>query len=816
MTVRAVVLGILLGLTISAFCYFNDFVIQQTFLIGNHLPASVFGVGLLLVLMANPLLGVLGPRWPLKAAEVAVVLTLGLAVCAWPGSGLFRSWMHTMAVPGRQLAVQPSWQAARVMSYLPGGSPRLAPGFITDAAALAKQLHQAGQPGAAPARKWVRNQLPQDTQRLIDLIAQNGRVMPGQRDDLVKGLNAALVRPSFYSPQVMGTLRLPAYAVPLAGAFQKHALSPRLAEILNRAALAALFPGLIRPQPQGSGVLLTDGQVLSDVTESLYEGRQEGQQYTLWQMGDLPWGAWWPSIRLWGGAVVLMGLAALCMLVAVHPQWSQREVLPYPTVQFVEEVTARSPGRGLPDIASNRLFWIGLGVVAAVHLWNGWRAWNPQLPLPSINRVIDLTSLMKLFPNAARVPGSWCLFYGVIYPSVIGFGFFIQTRVTFSLGLSLVLWTLLGSLLMSFGLTLNNGLLSVGANGTALRFGAYVGMTVMILYFGRRHYFNVLKGMVGLPRATETPAYTVWAGRGMVLFTAGAVYLMTHFGGMAPLFSILFVLLLLMAGLVLARINVETGLFYCQPDWYAGTMLAGLFGLQGVGPTGLLLLLLASLVMMGDPREAIGPYLANGLQLSDRIGSAKPRATAPWMGLMIVAGFVVALAATLLLQYNHGLSTDGWPRYMPVAVFNETTKGINHLRATEELSSSTGLSSFASLAHASPDPTVLTWAAVGLVLVLTCALARLRLPWWPLHPVIFLIWGTYPAGMFAVSFLLAALVKWAVIRIGGERSYQRVKPLMVGLIAGDVLMIVVWSIIGAVIYLTNGSRPVSIYRILPI
>ena len=50
MTVRAVLLGLLAAALVCGFCYFNDFVMHQTFLVGNYMPISVFG-GLLVFLL---------------------------------------------------------------------------------------------------------------------------------------------------------------------------------------------------------------------------------------------------------------------------------------------------------------------------------------------------------------------------------------------------------------------------------------------------------------------------------------------------------------------------------------------------------------------------------------------------------------------------------------------------------------------------------------------------------------------------------------------------------------------------------------------
>ena len=58
MTRRAVIIGLLLGLILAAFGYFNDFVMNQAYVASDLVPISVYGFLVLGLLLANPLL-----RW---------------------------------------------------------------------------------------------------------------------------------------------------------------------------------------------------------------------------------------------------------------------------------------------------------------------------------------------------------------------------------------------------------------------------------------------------------------------------------------------------------------------------------------------------------------------------------------------------------------------------------------------------------------------------------------------------------------------------------------------------------------------------------
>ena len=125
MTLRAVLIGLFLALVVSGATYFNDWVIGQTLLIGNHLPISVFGFAVLVLLGVNPLLARLSARLPLRAAELCVVVALGLAACGWPGSGFFRGFTTITAYPAHWLKTKANWQSAHVVRYSPASPSRL-------------------------------------------------------------------------------------------------------------------------------------------------------------------------------------------------------------------------------------------------------------------------------------------------------------------------------------------------------------------------------------------------------------------------------------------------------------------------------------------------------------------------------------------------------------------------------------------------------------------------------------------------------------------------------------------------------------------
>jgi hypothetical protein len=71
--------------------------------------------------------------------------------------------------------------------------------------------------------------------------------------------------------------------------------------------------------------------------------------------------------------------------------------------------------------------------------------------------------------------------------------------------------------------------------------------------------------------------------------------------------------------------------------------------------------------------------------------------------------------------------------------------------------------------------------------VLAFSVLRYRYAGFMLHPVLFLFWGTYPATRVWFSFLVGWGIKTLIVRYAGGRIYQDLKPLFIGLIAGELM-----------------------------
>lgn len=87
---RSVLLGLLGVCFICGLTAYNDYVVANTFMVGNFLPIGLLLFFLVFILLINAPLRKLAPRIAFSMGELGVALAMVLASCALPSSGLMR------------------------------------------------------------------------------------------------------------------------------------------------------------------------------------------------------------------------------------------------------------------------------------------------------------------------------------------------------------------------------------------------------------------------------------------------------------------------------------------------------------------------------------------------------------------------------------------------------------------------------------------------------------------------------------------------------------------------------------------------------
>ena len=518
----------------------------------------------------------------------------------------------------------------------------------------------------------------------------------------------------------------------------------------------------------------------------------------------VPWKAWTGTLALWIPLILALWIGLIGLSVVTHRQWSDHEHLPYPIATFAGALLPEE-GKTRSSVFRNRLFWLGLGAVLAIYLNNFACVWFPR-QLVKIPTMFNLESLRVLLPTYAR--GIKLTFK--VYFIVLAFAYFLASDVSFSLGFGTYLWPLVVGVLAGYGVTLGTGGHFALKVEPFLTFGAYFGALLALLYTGRHYYGRVFREALFLPVRERVERQSAWGARvflvGAILFAGNLIHI-----GLDWQLAVLYTGLTFTLFVVMGRIIAEAGMYSIQAHWFPCAIIWGLFGVRAMGPRTLLLMMLVSTVLMIDPFEALMPFMVNSLKFLQlrRVKIGKPAA---FCAVAVVIGLAVAIPVTLTLQYHNGANMgDGWAARM---VFNQAVLTKQRLAGQGNLEHANSLSGWRRFAEMSPNGPCALAFGIGLALFILFTMARLRFRKWPLHPVMFLLWGQWMTKEFAASFLLGWFVKVIVTKYGGANVYQKLKPLMFGLIAGSILGHLVPMLVGAGYYFWTGTppRPLGYYQ----
>jgi hypothetical protein len=337
----------------------------------------------------------------------------------------------------------------------------------------------------------------------------------------------------------------------------------------------------------------------------------------------------------------------------------------------------------------------------------------------------------------------------------------------------------------------------------------------VLLKTGRRYYWQVLKAAWGARGQDRVDAYAVWACRFLILSAAAAAGLLVAVGLDWPL-AVLLVLLVLLFYLVAARFSAEAGLFFITAMWQPAAILVGLAGVFALGPQGLIIIGLVMVLFAHEPREILMPFVTNALKIGQNAGIRPGRIGSSAVAVYVMA-LAVAIPATLYVSYKMGAAsseryqaqTTTWPKL----TFNAAERAMTEMTNRGELQQSIQLRPWERLTRMRPDALFLQAAGAGLAAVLVFSVLRLRYTWWPIHPIMFCVWGIQSMKALSASFLLGWVIKGTLSRLGLLTSGRivRVKALMIGMIAGDLLAGAIFMIYGAIYYAVTDLTPWQYY-----
>ncbi len=501
--------------------------------------------------------------------------------------------------------------------------------------------------------------------------------------------------------------------------------------------------------------------------KDLYEGLPKG--------GSIPWLAWVVPLWSWGSFLIVLFVVLICLGVLMRKQWEEHERFVFPLMQVPLAMVEAEKGRPGP-LFRNWLMVAGFGIPFLVGLLRGLRYYYPYMP------VIGLGSYVRIFRRTMVLPFK-------VHFLVLGYSFFVNLDVSFSLWVINLITKVIRGALAMFGAGQSWGVSGVVGRHSSQgsEFLAMMGMGYILslaaysLYVARGHLRQVWEKTRGRPSQLDDseeiiPYRTAVLG---VVLGAGYLGLWLYQSGISPPLVLFLLFSSFVVFFVMARIVSETGFVATYSPINPSEFVVCAVGSSAFSPAGLVTLGI-SYVWTMTRLNTLMPHALGALRLAREIGRKQGLAWA--MGAALVLGLAATGYMTLNLGYTHGGVNIDYPWFSNV---NDAASPFDEYIGRR-------------LLEPSPIFTMgFLYTALGSAVAAIFILLRVRLPWWPLHPVALPLSTIWYMDWFGFSVFLAWGIKAIILQVGGADLYRRARPFFIGMILGEVMCSGGWSVVSA-------------------
>ncbi len=481
----------------------------------------------------------------------------------------------------------------------------------------------------------------------------------------------------------------------------------------------------------------------------------------------LPWQEWVVPLACWSGFFLLLFLNYLCLAGLFRRQWVDRQRMLFPLAEIPFQMARYRGGEWVPGPFRSGWFWLAFLIPLTIHSLNGLHAHYPQV------RGIDIYPLYLRSAFSGRPWDQLNAIAFYFYFDVIGITYLLPADVSLSLWF---FW------LLRFGLRVARS--ATGRTETEVFFthvgiGSYLLVAALSVYqawgslraIGREAVRRLRGEAPSQTNADESVLFWgFWAtAAGLILFyrALGADW--------GPAF--LGLGLFLVSALVVARIVSEAGIYAVwSPFWGSNSLLGAIFGPARLGARNVTALAMVSF-QNGDTASLTLASIFQGLKLQE-LGRLRASHVLGLIAAALALGIVGSHPTALYSIYSRGIPGLGW--WMRGAGAALPADIANQLNYPESVYTAGHYGNM----------------AVGAAVVMTLSLLHIRYLWWPLHP---LGWAAafspIVADRFGFSFLLGWILHRLALKAGGYPGYRRFQPLILGLIIGNGLTLLVWTVI---------------------
>ncbi len=474
--------------------------------------------------------------------------------------------------------------------------------------------------------------------------------------------------------------------------------------------------------------------------------------------------AWVLPVAMWTVFATALVVVMICANLLIRKQWLDSEHLACPLVDLPVEIS--QPRR----LMGRKLFWLGLGLAAALDTWNSFAMVYPTLPEVAIN-CVNIGSTVTARPwNAVGIV------FRAFYPMVIGMGYLMPSDFLFSCWFFYLFWKVEMVVGAAFGLDQIRDFPFANFQG----FGAYLLFAVYALWLGRAHLRRIYQSIVspasGSADDQESKRYRM-AVAGIAAGLAFLVWFSVRMGMQAWLGLVFFLIYYILA-VAVTRMRAQFGapihdLSHTEPDRII-TAVLGSRAIPRKGLIGMAMYFWFSRTYRPLPMT----YQLEAIKMQERTGAGL-RGVAQVLVAATTIGFIAATWASLHYNYGVGAAAEG------------------HIIS--------GQWTFAKLAGWLTSPEGTRWGptiaiVVGGAVTLFLQTMRLRYVNWPFHPLGFALAGGFQMNVVWMQLLIAWLLKTGVIKYAGYKLYGQLMPFFLGLIVGQCLVGCIASTIGLILH----------------
>jgi hypothetical protein len=514
--------------------------------------------------------------------------------------------------------------------------------------------------------------------------------------------------------------------------------------------------------------------------------------------GPYPLLAWVRPALTWGAFFAAMYGAVICMMLIVRRQWVENERLPFPLAQIQLSII-QTPARGkwLNSTFGSKSFWFAFAGVFLLHAWNAMGKYYPEY-FPTIWTWYDFNR--NIFAERPLSFVDSKMKDAAVFFTVVGVTYFLSSSVAFSLWAFYVLHQIYK---MYLGVTTGDS--STSGQGDQ-HLGGLVAFALTMAWVGRRHWRLVLaQAFRGVRPGEERGKYLsypacVWGLLGCAAVMVGWLVLAGAGVGGAVVIVVTLLFLFLMIGRIIAEVGLVHG--QLQVPIQKAFVLMGQYGWKF--PVSLETYYLASTVQSVhyDYREVSSVYSSHALRMADStIDAATSDGTAKRQGvrfigclaLALFVGYFASLAGALVTEYRY-FDTLETPAQTPINAW-----GANYNPRIQIVSPVVGYNRGVYNLRHSPVAHV----TFGFLFTGVLSFLRLRFTGWPLHPIGYLMIGTFPGAHLWFSIMIGWLLKTLIVKFGGARAYTSGKPIFLGLIVGESVAAGFWLVVGVVLGAMN-------------